>query len=543
MKNVLKFIFVTIICLLILVFFVTMYFGYEKTILLFSIDSSKIDKIFALITARKFLIFQIINLVTVVGFLLLLLMLDQIVTFFQSVSIFIKRNIQVLIIELRVTGIKWLLILPVFSSFFFAIIMPVSYDEAFTYLQFTSKSILVSLSFYPAPNNHVLHSMITNITRYIPFLSVLLCLRISSIIVSFLTWLLCFSFIKKYYSENISLIITGIASMLFMSIYYSYMSRGYGLVLFFFVLSLYASYCIIFNNDKKKYWLLFSISNVFGFFTIPSFLYAFIMLNAFVLWNNKWQLKNQFMFNFFAIFLVVILYLPIIIVNGLGAITSNQFVLPINRFDVVSYLFEFFKNTIIEIVGFNYIFICLLLIASAAMMLKFKMKFEFKAIVIFICFPFLLLIAHSIIPFPRTFNYYVIVLVFLSFIPYWRIVKDVSKSVLISIVLCVQFALFFNFFSNIKKYETFNIPYHEINTKIIGDGSYYFSSNLFEVNFIFENIINGYTMSKAKYNFPQVNIDVDTLSGYDYYIIDKKYDFTKNKKPVFSDGPTNVYSK
>ncbi len=50
-------------------------------------------------------------------------------------------------------------------------------------------------------------------------------------------------------------------------------------------------------------------------------------------------------------------------------------------------------------------------------------------------------------------------------------------------------------------------------------------------------------MSKAEFHFPQIDVDADTLTGFDYYIIDKKYDFTKHKKAAYSDSRTNVYTR
>jgi hypothetical protein len=170
------------------------------------------------------------------------------------------------------------------------------------------------------------------------------------------------------------------------------------------------------------------------------------------------------------------------------------------------------------------------------------MKFELKIFILFIACPFLLLVGHSVIPFPRTFNYYAIVLIFLILIPYWKIVKDISMKYLIGILLLLQLALFLNFYFNIKKYESFNIPYHEINNRISGNDSYFISSDFFEVNFLFENKIRGHMPYKL-YNFPGGKVDIDTVHGFDHYVIDQKYDLTKNRRPVYGYGQTNVYSK
>ena len=544
MTYALRVLLVIAIVFLLVTLVVTIVYGYQPT-MLYLIDrigeSARQEQILTLVSERKFLILQIVLLMVAAMLAALFINLQRITAISYAAYVYIKDHIRALFTQLWDTEVKWILILPLISAVFFALWMPVSYDEAWTYLQFTSKSPLSSLCYYPEPNNHVLHSLITNVTRYIPLAPILFCLRISSILVSFFTWLLCYSFLRKKYSANVALLITGIASMLLMAIYYSYMSRGYGLVTLFFVIGLQASYNIIFNGNNTKDWILFGVSSILGFFTMPSYLYAFVLLNILILFNNKFQLKEQIIYNLGVVVLVVLLYTPIIIVNGLGALTSNTFVLPINRIEVIERLPLFFSETLTEITGIHFIVTILLLAISFYILIKSKMKFEIGVFIIFIVSPFILLIIHSVIPFPRTFNYYGIVLVFLICIPFKDVITKVSARYLLLLVVSVQALLLLNFYFNIKKYETFNITYHEINKKIVGNKSYFFSTVLFETNFLFENEIHGYKMTKAEFNFPQVNVDADTVSGFDYYIIDKQYDFTKTRKPAYSDEKTNVY--
>lgn len=506
-------------------------------------EAARADKIMELVAPDKFLILQSIGIFCIVVLASILVLFEKIWSQAAAVFIYFKRQIQLLVTDLLYTEVKWVLVIPLISSVFFAVSMPVSYDEAWTYLQFTAKSPLASLCYYPAPNNHVLHSLITNVTRYIPFFNPLLCLRISSIAVSFFCWLICFSFIKKYYSKNSSLLIVGIASMLFMSVYYSYMSRGYGLVLLFFIVSLYAAYNIIFNADQTRHWLIFSISNVLGFFTMPSFLYVFIILNLVILLNNGLRIKKQFFSNAAVLAVVFVLYLPIIIINGIGALTNNQFVKPIARTEVLEKLPDFFSRTISEITGVHYLVILLFILISILMLIKNKMKFELILLVVFLLAPVILLIGHAVIPFPRTFNYYAFVFVFAMVIPFGSVLGKKTVGYILLITLCIQSACFFNFYYSIEKYEGFNISYHEINKKITGRGSYFFTTVLFETNFLFENKTQGYEAEKLEFHFPQINVDADTLKGFDYYIVDKQYDFTKIKKPAYSDSRTNVYVK
>ncbi len=546
MKSAFKFLIVATAVFLLLCLLITCIYGHKITVL-FLIQSigetNRTDKILNLVSIDKFRMLQLSLFIFSLLLLVFAVFMNKIWNFIAACLSYIQKNSYALYVDFISTEIKWILLLPFISSIFFAVYMPVSYDEAWTYLQFTSKSPISSLCYYPAPNNHVLHSLITNGTRYIPFLTPLLCLRISSIVVSFITGLLCFSFVKKYYSTNIALFITGVSNMLFMSVYYSYMSRGYGLITFFFILSMYAAFNIIYKGDKIKYWMCFAISNLLGFFTMPSFLYAFVILNVIILINNRLNIKKQFVFNLITLFGVALLYTPIIILNGADAIINNRFVVPISRLEVLDQIMFFISQTITDIFGFNYLVVLAALFISVCLLIKYRMMFELKLAVVFVIFPFLLLIVHSVIPFSRTFNYYGFVLVFLIGVPYFKLAEKISAAYILCITLLIQVCFFVNFYLNIKEHEEFNVTYHEINNQIVGNHSYFFSTVLFETNFMFENETKGYSMSKAEFHFPQIDVDADTLTGFDYYIIDKKYDFTKHKKAAYSDSRTNVYTR
>jgi 4-amino-4-deoxy-L-arabinose transferase-like glycosyltransferase len=90
-------------------------------------------------------------------------------------------------------------------------------------------------------------------------------MRISSIGASMLTCLLLYSLVKKYYSANSAIVVTGVASVLFMFVYYSFASRGYALINLFFVLALYAVHKIIFENNRVQHWIYFLSSAPWDF--------------------------------------------------------------------------------------------------------------------------------------------------------------------------------------------------------------------------------------------------------------------------------------
>jgi hypothetical protein len=531
--------------LLIVSFILTCIFEYDvflHWVVNFIGMANKFDQILERIPTSIFILIRIVFVVCSLLVWLLIFYFEKIWSIFIFYFSYLQFCIRFLINQLIATPVKWILIIPFFSSVYFALVMPVSYDEAYTYLQFTSKSPILSFFYYPAPNNHVLHSLITNFTYYIPFCSDLFCLRISNIFFTFFTWLICFSFLKKYYSVNFSLVVTAIASMMFMSVYYSYMSRGYCLVMLFFIISLYAAFNIINNIKAKINWNVFSMSSILGFFTMPSYLYVWVIINTIIFLNSKHTIKEQFVNNCIILCNVLLLYTPIILINGMDALVRNKFVVPIDRTVVFSRLSDFFKTTVGEITGMYVIIILILLSISMFLIFKNRNRNEVVLTTIFIFLPVLLLIVHSVIPFPRTFNYYGFVFVFLIFLPFIKNLSVFPIHYLIIGCVLVQCGLFINFYSKINKYESFNTANHELNKKIVGKNRYFFNSSLFEVDFAFENQIRGFRLEKVM-SLNAVNVDKDTLCGYDYYVIDKKNDCTKISKPVYSNATINVYAE
>src|SRR5262249_30214712 len=46
--------------------------------------------------------------------------------------------------------------------------LPVTYDEAWTFMNFTMRPAFASVTYYPAPNNHVLFSVLSNAAPLLP---------------------------------------------------------------------------------------------------------------------------------------------------------------------------------------------------------------------------------------------------------------------------------------------------------------------------------------------------------------------------------------
>ncbi|MFT3796806.1 hypothetical protein [Flavobacterium sp.] len=124
----------------------------------------------------------------------------------------------------------------------------------------------------------------------------------------------------KHFDYKLALVVVAISSVLFLNLYYSYMSRGYSLVTLFFILALQASFDTIKLENNRKHWVFFGIASVLGFYAMPSFLYPFVTLNVLILYFRRANLWPQLATGFSVVLVVSLLYLPIVANDGIGAV-------------------------------------------------------------------------------------------------------------------------------------------------------------------------------------------------------------------------------
>jgi hypothetical protein len=518
------------------------YNGSMSLLIRFLHEEIRADKILLLVSTNKFLLFQFILFFTLVVLVVLLIKFNTIWDFMQKSFSGFKEAFSQVFKDAGSTALS-ILILPVVSYIFFAFYLPVAYDEASTYVNFTSRSPLVSMLYYPAPNNHILHSVITNFTRYIPLLPPLQCMRISSIIASLMTCIVLFSFVRKYYSVNSALTVAGLSSVLFLYVYYSFASRGYALVNLFFVLCLYCVYKIIFENNQRRHWFYFSFFSVLGFYTMPSFLYPFFTLNLILLLVNFKGIFRQAISGIAIVIATAILYLPVVALNGLDALTNNKQLQSATRAEVLALFPKFASNSLAEITGINFLVIIPLLLVALLVLIIQKRNLEVKLVAAFILAPILLMWLHPVIPFARTFSYYSIVLPFLCILPVNPYLKKNSSKYVAAIVIIIQCIFLYSFYTKMKLHKSENMQYAEINKHIAGNYSYYLNCKWYDAVLSFELKTHNFKNSVVTYNNPQIKMSADTVNGYDYIIIDKVYDETKTMTPLYSDKITNVYKK
>jgi hypothetical protein len=197
------------------------------------------------------------------------------------------------------------------------------YDEAWTFVHFSSKGFLVSA--LSPNNNHQLYSLISSLLWKLDF-DAKLAVRLPALIFSFLSLLTLFVLTNKVFGKKISIITTAILSVSIPFYFFSVLGRGYAPMLLFILLSSFSILKISYNNPSNNFLLrIYTISSIFGIYANPSFIYFwFVNLIVFGLLNyeSKRLIYDFFKANLISLLISILLFLPMILAGGLGILGS-----------------------------------------------------------------------------------------------------------------------------------------------------------------------------------------------------------------------------
>jgi hypothetical protein len=214
------------------------------------------------------------------------------------------------------------------SSFFIAVYnivtVPVSYDEAVSYIDFVSKGPLVISSLYHTTNNHILSNMLSYISCLI-FPDGETGQRLPLLIIFLVNCFLVFGLLKRFLKPYPALIGLAFFTASTPVYLYSFMARGYSLVILFVLVCLLAMQQLLLS-PAKRYWVIFLVSSVLGMYSMPVIAYfvpaAYIYLFVFFVSNNKKQLIALITTGASSLLVVILLYTPVFFVSGTGALTQ-----------------------------------------------------------------------------------------------------------------------------------------------------------------------------------------------------------------------------
>lgn len=440
----------------------------------------------------------------------------------------------------------WLVLIAVIVSVYYALTLPVSFDEACTYILFTREGLIETLTNYPAPNNHVFYSTLTVIGNMFPFGSILFKIRMLSITINILALLALYKFAVTFFGRNFGLLLIAIYSGLFLTIYYSYMARGYGLVNLFFIVCLYYTFKIVTGDERRKNFLLFGLFSILGIYTIPTFIYPVISLGVYIILLKPHLFRAQFMASIGIVLTALLLYSPIIYSCGLKSIIDNPYVKSIGFIPTIKSIPTYFLFTIQEITGIHWAVVIIAIGFSLYLILKSKEKEMLYFSLVMILTPLFLITIQRVNPYARVFNYCSVVFLILLLFPYKNQIEKLKLGFVLPMLLIIQIAFLFNFDTKILAYEdkdwALNITSDKIIKKIQGNHKYYTNGNLIVYNLKFDLISNGFTHYTIEEEKGKAT-SVDTLRKYDYIIIGLDFDKTKRKKALYKTRYYNVYSE
>ena len=150
---------------------------------------------------------------------------------------------------------------------------PMRYDEAYTYLQYSSHPFYAALSFYNAPNNHLLNTLLVRLA-YLAFGNHPWALRLPVFLVGLCLVPASYIAARSLYRSSGAVLAAGLVASSSVLIEYSTNARGYDMVCLAFV-ALISLAAYVLRNWNSAAWLLFAVVATLGFYAVPIMLYPF----------------------------------------------------------------------------------------------------------------------------------------------------------------------------------------------------------------------------------------------------------------------------
>lgn len=524
-----------LVCLLVLVGYIYcgVYPFLAKILSLLLSSSNSIELVNLKIQTLHPIIYVIILFVFVLLFVFLLIKQNSIYSLLYSCRRILSESI---INVFSIISYKeyLVLIVPFVASIYFAYTIPVSYDEAITYNLFTSKPFYFAAIFYPYPNNHVFHSLLTNFFDILPISNTLFAIRLPAIIANILTWIIALSFFKRYFNSKIAILAIGFCTAFSLTIYYSFMSRGYAMMVLCTVVCFYSAFNIL-KSNRKRDWVYYALASIVGTYTIPSFLYPLATINVILLLLDFKNIKRLILVNILIVISVILLYTPIILVDGISSLTNNSFVQKINRADILNGIFYFYRGMIAEITGISFSYLWVILLCPVLFVLRNKQQLILWIIILLA--PFVLVFIHAVNPFYRTFLYYNFFIVFLFFTSIERYFKKIPIAITFVVIIIQLYAVLHFSFNYSKRSFSTDVDM-VVNEFFVSSNTILFPCTTSE-NYLFEakvrHLENQITFQVNEY------ANVDSIKGVKFVIIQKYRDKTIFKKPIYTSEDQNIY--
>jgi uncharacterized membrane protein len=211
---------------------------------------------------------------------------------------------------------------------------PVTYDEAYTYVGFASRSLWAIVSDYSLPNNHVFHSLLVSISTHL-FGNHLWSLRLPALLAGMgLIWV-AYRLGQVLSSRETGWLAAALAAWFPELIHYATDARGYSLIGLFTLLIFWLGGRLS-HQPTRRDWILLALVTALGFWTIPLMLYPAGGVYLWLLLEmslrgglRRSNLRPWLLSGLGAGLLTLALYAPVLLISGWRKLLANGFVQPL----------------------------------------------------------------------------------------------------------------------------------------------------------------------------------------------------------------------
>jgi hypothetical protein len=206
---------------------------------------------------------------------------------------------------------------------------PIRSDEAYTYVDFSSKAFIHAISDYSAPNNHILHTLLVQVSVKI-FGSQPWAIRLPAFLAGVFCIPAAYLVARLIYKRDSALLAAGLIAACPVLIEYSVYARGYSMICLISLL-LIALGAMIIKEQSTGAWFFFVLLSALGFYTIPIMLYPYACIMSWIAiglaFRQQARRLREVGLSVIAVLVItVLLYSPVIINSGAGSLVSNEYV-------------------------------------------------------------------------------------------------------------------------------------------------------------------------------------------------------------------------
>jgi hypothetical protein len=129
---------------------------------------------------------------------------------------------------------------------------------------------------------------------------------------------------------------------------------------------------------------------------------------------------------------------------------------------------------------------------------------------------------------------------FLIALPLSNRLPNYKTQYLVFLLIIFQSAMLIKYYIVKQENEKYDRLCKNAIDQIAGNKNYFVDHAQFDTPLIFELKTRHYDNAQIKY-LKRINMSADTLTNYDYIIIDKRYDKSRTKVPIFQNMYFNIY--